>query len=84
MTMALEMTRNRMKLLGEHIGEITIEGEHQNEIVARIHFGNRDSAGYAAEKVYNSLLDIIDDRCESCGRYCPEGLSDGLCEDCWN
>lgn len=82
--MALEMTRNRMKRLGEHIGEITIEGERQNEIVVRIPFGDDDNASYVAEKVYNNLFDIEDDRCENCGRYCPEGLIGGLCEECWN
>lgn len=81
--MALEMTRNRMQILGEHIGEITIEGEHQNEIIVRIPFGDAANASWAAEKIYNSLLDIEDERCDNCGRYCPEGLIDGLCEDCW-
>jgi len=80
--MALEMTRNRLKHLAKFNGEITIEGEYQNEIVVRISFGDGTTSIYA-EKIYNNLLDIEDERCENCGRYCPEGLNDGLCEDCW-
>lgn len=80
--MALEMTENRMKKLARYRGEITTEGEHQNEIVVRISFGDSNNARYAAEDVYNTLLDIVDDRCETCGRYCPEGLIGGRCEEC--
>jgi len=82
--MSIEMTRNRLESLGEHTGTISIEGEDQNEIVIRIPFDEYPNARYAAEVMYNYLLDVIDDRCINCGRYCPEGLRGGLCEDCWN
>jgi len=78
------MTRNRLKSLGEHIETISIEGEDQNEIVVRIPFGDYPNARYATETIYQHLLDVVDDRCINCGKYCPEGLSSGLCEDCWN
>ena len=76
--MALEMTRNRVRCLTVFSGEITLEGECQNEIVIRIPF----QPGIGAEIAYNHLLDVEDDRCENCGRYDVKGLIDGLCTKC--
>lgn len=80
--MPIEMTRNRLKNLAKHEGEITIEGEHQNEIVIRIPFGEYDEGKQETENAYNALFDIEDDRCQECGRYQAEGLKNGLCNDC--
>lgn len=80
--MSLEMTRNRLSNLAMYEGEITIEGEHQNEIVIRIPFGEYNEGAPEAESAYNALYDIEDDRCQECGRYTPESLKDGLCWKC--
>lgn len=80
--MPIEMTRNRLKNLAIYEGEITIEGEHQNEIVIRIPFGEYNEGAPEAEGAYNALYDIEDDRCQECGRYTPESLKAGLCWHC--
>lgn len=80
--MPLEATRNRLSSLAAYPGEITIEGEHQNEIVIRLPFGEYDEGAPEAEAAYNALLDIEDDRCEECGKYSPRPLTWGLCLQC--
>jgi len=77
--MTIEVTNARMGVLAMYGGRIEIDGELGNEeIVVRFSLGNN------AEIIYNHLLNLPDDtdRCEECGRLCPDGLMGGLCEKC--
>lgn len=78
--MPLEMTLNRLLKLADYAGEIRLEGDMGTEVIEiTIPFYN---CPQEAEDVYNALLDIVDDRCDECGRYSNRPLNWGLCLKC--
>lgn len=72
----MNITPAKMAILSKYKGEITIEeSTEKTDIVIRVPLFRTE-----ADKVIQKLE--ADDKCDICDRYCPEGLTDGLCEVC--